>query len=577
MISPSVNRIFLAVITTLATLFFISGKDTRAQIDANRKPAKSTSRLGRVNQKQENEKARQLLEDGLKRVDQKDWDGAFEAFRQALVINPQFGDAYVAMGDTYMSMGKYADGLKAYRDGITAAPSNPTVHYSLGAAYNSMAQYGDAFKHFIQAIQLDAKFAEAHYGIGYAYLKLDRFKDALVHLRRAVQLWPDSVEFHLAMGQSYVGLGDVRAAEKELKILSALDASAAADLEKDLSVIRALPERDVAKSPVRTERDASSESAPPTIDRSRSSVSGPSAAQTERSIPVRSPLSISKTSVPSADAGLAIELSFWESVKNSGDAEEFAAYLKKYPDGQFAELARIRMRALVAKGAAAVDNSKPKPPPPVQSSPAPNDVVKPGSQWTRDPGIAQQPKRQLAEELPAEDQPAKEQPSELRVTATIRPNEISGATTTNATISAALDSLRALLPANFSYQIRATGESAEARTVEVKVVYEALKFEGCTIKWRDQNDVLWVSLSELDPNAVTVEPRTRPGTTFSVEVWNVTIAATGDNVPITEAKGNGSSSLNRFHSLDLQYDRKEKAERLAEVLRQAITLCGGKS
>jgi tetratricopeptide (TPR) repeat protein len=38
----------------------------------------------------------------------------------------------------------------------------------------------------------------------------------------------------------------------------------------------------------------------------------------------------------------AIELSFWESIKNSTNPDDFKAYLDKYPDGQFAALARSR-------------------------------------------------------------------------------------------------------------------------------------------------------------------------------------------------------------------------------------------
>jgi len=44
----------------------------------------------------------------------------------------------------------------------------------------------------------------------------------------------------------------------------------------------------------------------------------------------------------------AIELSFWESVKASTDAADFEAYLKQYPKGRFADLARNRIRALKA-------------------------------------------------------------------------------------------------------------------------------------------------------------------------------------------------------------------------------------
>jgi uncharacterized caspase-like protein/formylglycine-generating enzyme required for sulfatase activity len=43
------------------------------------------------------------------------------------------------------------------------------------------------------------------------------------------------------------------------------------------------------------------------------------------------------------DSG-AMELSFWESIKSSGDAEDFQAYLDKYPSGQFVALAERRVK-----------------------------------------------------------------------------------------------------------------------------------------------------------------------------------------------------------------------------------------
>jgi len=50
----------------------------------------------------------------------------------------------------------------------------------------------------------------------------------------------------------------------------------------------------------------------------------------------------------------AIELSFWDSIKNSDDPEDFKEYLRKYPNGQFAGLARRRVATLesTAKGSA---------------------------------------------------------------------------------------------------------------------------------------------------------------------------------------------------------------------------------
>jgi adenylate cyclase len=41
-----------------------------------------------------------------------------------------------------------------------------------------------------------------------------------------------------------------------------------------------------------------------------------------------------------------IELSFWESVRNSDNPESLKAYLDKYPSGEFRALAEIRLKEL---------------------------------------------------------------------------------------------------------------------------------------------------------------------------------------------------------------------------------------
>lgn len=48
----------------------------------------------------------------------------------------------------------------------------------------------------------------------------------------------------------------------------------------------------------------------------------------------------------------AVELGYWDGVKESRDAEAFKAYLEQYPDGRFAALAKVRMRELSASSPA---------------------------------------------------------------------------------------------------------------------------------------------------------------------------------------------------------------------------------
>ena len=49
---------------------------------------------------------------------------------------------------------------------------------------------------------------------------------------------------------------------------------------------------------------------------------------------------LSATAEPAADA---LDLAFWDSVKDSNRREELEAYLKQHPNGHFAELPRTRL------------------------------------------------------------------------------------------------------------------------------------------------------------------------------------------------------------------------------------------
>jgi hypothetical protein len=51
---------------------------------------------------------------------------------------------------------------------------------------------------------------------------------------------------------------------------------------------------------------------------------------------------IAPTAEPAMADRVAVELAFWETVKDSADPTELNAYLERYPDGAFAGLARTR-------------------------------------------------------------------------------------------------------------------------------------------------------------------------------------------------------------------------------------------
>jgi adenylate cyclase len=49
---------------------------------------------------------------------------------------------------------------------------------------------------------------------------------------------------------------------------------------------------------------------------------------------------------PAVDADTTIELSFWESVRDSDNPDMYEAYIEKYPNGEFVPLAKVRLEEL---------------------------------------------------------------------------------------------------------------------------------------------------------------------------------------------------------------------------------------
>ena len=108
------------------------------------------------------------------------------------------------------------------------------------------------------------------------------------------------------------------------------------------------------------------------------------------------PAAPAAVAAPSAMDPAVLELALWDSVKNSRNAEELAAYLEQYPKGQFAGVARARLKGLgVTAPVAAPAAPAPRPAAaPAQQlalaapaaavslNPDPGDGPQPGDSWT---------------------------------------------------------------------------------------------------------------------------------------------------------------------------------------------------
>jgi formylglycine-generating enzyme required for sulfatase activity len=115
---------------------------------------------------------------------------------------------------------------------------------------------------------------------------------------------------------------------------------------------------------------------------------------------------------PGQAADMTMELTFWSSVKDSGDKADFEAYLKRYPDGHYSDLARNRIAAM---GRAEAKAAAPLPPPPAPPPPAPPPP----------PPSAPKPVAAAAP-VPPKPAPPRPQPAPAKAAATPPPKKKSG-------------------------------------------------------------------------------------------------------------------------------------------------------
>lgn len=543
------ERAIACVVLMLPTLCGVGVNDASAQKRAaSGAQGRATSRRRQPPPAEGDGRASNYLNEGQRRADAGDWEAALQAYKQAAALNPRHAEAHMYVGDAYMNLRKHEEAFAAYKEAIRVAPANAEAHYSLGEAYNYLDIHSAAIRPLVQATRLDPNYAEAHYGAGYAYLKQENFKEALVYLRRAVRLKNDYPEAHLSLGLAYAGLGQMKSAEEQLKVLEGMNAALARELDKELRrAAAARPETGTqsnAATAAETLTARPQQTLKPKPDSETPQTSGSQRAQTQRAendpvTPSQTrPAQVASAEPPSGSSAspLAAELAMWDSVKNSDDPDEFNAYLKKYPSGEFADLARIRLRKLEAKNG---------------GSQQPDAVPK---QEVSTTATTAQTKTENAPA--AVTAPVAEAPREPAIDETLR-------------------LLKEVFSNKLTYTTTAPGEDANVVRVtsEVIIEYEPLRFENCHMEWRDRKDTLSVAISELDPLGVQIEPRSRPNTTFSTPIWTLTINTVGSAPAIREVKGDGSNAVNNYESLDLQFDNKEKAEKLVRLLQQAIKLC----
>ena len=146
---------------------------------------------------------------------------ARELAERALTVDPQLGEAHVALANVYGNTFDYVRAVQESREATSLEPDNAHAFDQLSWAlgYQQPPDPVGAEKAAREAIRLQPNMFQAYYHLGRALMEQKKFSEAIDALQQAKHISPNSGSADFGMGQVYVAAGDY---DKAITIFSNL-------------------------------------------------------------------------------------------------------------------------------------------------------------------------------------------------------------------------------------------------------------------------------------------------------------------------------------------------------------------
>lgn len=149
---------------------------------------------------------------------ERNWmDSARQNCQRSLDLDPTLAAAHICLGNVLTQAGQYREAAAEFDLAAGYEPSSDAAYVGLARAYQRLDRPEDAERTYQKAIQVRPQYWGGHFWLGAFYYQRARYADAITHLRRATELAPDSARAWAGLGGAMVGNGDYEAA------ISALD------------------------------------------------------------------------------------------------------------------------------------------------------------------------------------------------------------------------------------------------------------------------------------------------------------------------------------------------------------------
>jgi tetratricopeptide (TPR) repeat protein len=140
------------------------------------------------------------------------WDGenfsepekAIEYLNMAIILKPDYAEAYDYRGTAYANFGQYQRAIQDYNLAIRLKPDYVEAYFDRGTTYGkNLGQYQRAIEDFNEAIRLRPDNAEFYNHRGLLYHILGQYQRAIEDYNKAIRLNPNDAESYTTRGVIY--------------------------------------------------------------------------------------------------------------------------------------------------------------------------------------------------------------------------------------------------------------------------------------------------------------------------------------------------------------------------------------
>ncbi len=136
--------------------------------------------------------------------------------RKIIELNPENDEAYVDLGQWYITQGEYGKSEKALKRAIELNPKNNRARTELKHCYWHYKNYDTAEKMFKKAIELNPENEEAFIGLGACCRDKREYDEAEEMYKRAIDINPENDMFYVGLAWVYK---DQRMFDKAIEML----------------------------------------------------------------------------------------------------------------------------------------------------------------------------------------------------------------------------------------------------------------------------------------------------------------------------------------------------------------------